>query len=257
LASTAVGFCNFSSLTKVIVNGSVCTPSLAQQIEEMVGCPVLNLYGLIEASGIVSVTVDEDSQQVRWNTSGKAIPGVEVKLVDERRNEISNNEVGELAVRGLLMLEYFNNEEKTKEAIDEEGWLYTGDLATIDDDGNITIVGRSKDMIIRGGFNIYPVDIETIINSSPKVQQVAVVGKEHRIVGEQTIAFIVPKAGETVTKKELTGLCKEHLANYKIPDQIILISELPISENNKIQKNILKEYLETGVPAEMRINPDK
>lgn len=127
-----------------------------------------------------------DSEDIRYNTVGRPIPGVEIKIVNPiSREEIAKGEVGELAIRGYNMQGYYNNPQKTAEVIDEEGWLYTGDLAKYYDDENISIVGRCKDMIIRGGFNVYPSDIEEYILQIPKVQTTAVVGREHKVLGEE------------------------------------------------------------------------
>ena len=161
LSSDLLNFCNFDKLKLTVVSGSLCSYKLAKRIEERTQTKLLNGYGLIEGTGIAVITRPEDSEDVRLNTVGRAIHGVETKIVDENRKEVSEGEVGEIALRGNLMKGYYNKPEKTKEAIDEDGWLYTGDLGRYyKHTENIQIVGRSKEMIIRGGFNVYPIDVE-------------------------------------------------------------------------------------------------
>jgi fatty-acyl-CoA synthase len=185
---------NFDHLDKVVVSGSLCPADLAVRIEKTMGCTLLNGYGLIEATGVVTLTRPDDPEDVRCNTVGRPIPGVEMKVVDENRNPCAPGEVGELAVRGYLMKGYYKNEAKTREVIDEQGWLYTGDLACVyDEKGNVQIKGRSKDMVIRGGFNVYPIDIEECLINHELVEDVAVVGRPDEILGESLVAFVIPK----------------------------------------------------------------
>ena len=250
LSSAAIRFANFSALKKVVVSGSVCTPELARKIEQYTGCRLLNGYGLVEATGVVTITRFDDPDDIRINTVGRPIPGVEIKIVDQYRNEVPQGEVGELATRGYLMKGYLSKPEETDGIIDDEGWLYTGDLARYYDDENITIMGRCKDMIIRGGFNIYPVDIEEEILKHPEVLDVSVVGKPHGVMGEQTVAFVVPKPGAAINKNDIRQFCAGKLANYKIPDHIIFISQMPIILAGKVQKSTLREWTLNGVPEE-------
>ena len=188
LSLPAFDFMPFNHLTKVVVSGSLCSSALASKIQEKTGATLLNAYGLIEATGVVTVTHPEDSDDVRLNSVGRPIPGVELKIVDENRQTLPNGETGELAVKGYLMKGYYKKEEKTGEVIDDEGWLYTGDLACYcEDNKNIRIVGRIKDMVIRGGFNVYPIDIEECLLTSEDIEDVSVVGKEDEILGERLI----------------------------------------------------------------------
>jgi fatty-acyl-CoA synthase len=248
-------FVSFDNLEKTIVSGSLCSSNLAKRIYETTDTTLLNGYGLIEATGVVTVTRPDDPLDVQLNTVGRPIPGVNLKIVDQNHNEVEKGEVGELAVRGYLMNGYYGNEEKTKSVIDEEGWLYTGDLACYYKDGeNIQIVGRNKDMIIRGGFNVYPIDIEEEISNCNKVQDVAVVGKEHEILGEVIVAFIVPDPSMKITKGEIMEHCKEYLSDYKMPDEIYFVKQLPTLLSGKIRKNILKEWLNTEIPQEELFN---
>lgn len=245
---------SFEHLDKVVVSGSLCPAELATRIEKTMGCILLNGYGLIEATGVVSLTRPDDSEDVRINTVGRPIPGVEVKVVDENRTECPRGEVGELAVRGYLMKGYYKKEEKTREVIDEEGWLYTGDLACIyDDAGNIQIKGRSKDMVIRGGFNVYPIDIEECLLNHDLIEDAAVVGRPDEIMGESLTAFVVPKPDASLTGGDVKRFCRGKISNYKVPDDVEFVSQLPTILSGKVQKNVLKEWVISGIPDENRI----
>jgi fatty-acyl-CoA synthase len=247
-------YINFQHLKKVVVSGSLCSYNLAKRIQDSVGCTLLNAYGLIEATGVVTVTHPDDTEAVRLNTVGRPIPGVEIKIVDGQRQEVKIGEIGELAVRGYLMKGYYKNKTKTKAIIDEEGWLYTGDMACYYEDGvNIRIVGRCKDMVIRGGFNVYPIDIEECLLTSDKIEDVAVVGKADEILGESLVAFVIPKPEAEMTSAEVKMHCRGKIANYKIPDEVFFVSQFPILVSGKVRKNILAEWAVSGIPEENRL----
>lgn len=249
----AINFTDFSNLSKVVVSGSLCSRELAKQIEQRMGCRVINIYGLIEATSAVTMTREDDPEEIRFGTVGRPIPGVQIKIVDEKRNEVRHGDIGELAVRGFCMKEYYKNPDKTKAVLDEEGWLYTGDLARYYDDENISIVGRCKDMIIRGGFNVYPSDIEECIFELPQVQDVAVIGRNHELFGEEIIAYIVVKPGEKLEERDVRSWVFRNIANYKNPDKIVFISEMPIILSGKIDKKMLSEWAIDGVPQDKQI----
>lgn len=241
----------FKHLKKVVVSGSLCTPNLAARIEESTKCTLINAYGIIEATGLVSMTRLDDPLDVRMNTVGRPITGFQIKIVDENRKEVPKGEIGELAIKGCLMKGYYRQPEKTKEVIDDEGWLYTGDLAKYYKDNiNICIVGRKKDMIIRGGFNVYPVDIEECLLGFDKVDDVSVVAKEDTILGEAIVAFVIPKAGVELKEGEIKAFCRGKISNYRIPDIVHFVSQFPVLDSGKIQKNILREWAENGIPAD-------
>lgn len=248
-----INFTKFDKLNLLIVSGSLCSPALAKRIEEKLGCVLVNAYGLIEATSVVTMTRREDSEEIRYNTVGRPIPGVEIKIVDQDRKELKKGEIGELAVKGYNMIGYYHKPEKTAEIIDSEGWLYTGDLAKYYDDENISIVGRCKDMIIRGGFNVYPSDIEEYIMQLEQVESVAVIGKENEILGEEIVAYIVLVPGAQLQEKDVKKYLFEKIANYKMPDKIYFISEMPIILAGKIDKRVLKDWTENGIPAEKQI----
>lgn len=253
LNSRAISFADFSALKKIVVSGSLCSPELAKRIEERIGCSLLNAYGLIEGTSVVTMTRSGDPEEVRRNTVGRPIPGVEIKIVDGDRKPVPQGEIGELAIRGYVMAGYYNNEEKTAEIMDEEGWLYTGDLARFYDQENISIVGRCKDMVIRGGYNVYPSDIEEVILQIPQVQTAAVVGRPHSVLGEELVAFVVLRAGETVSTNEINRYIFRNLANYKLPDHIYLISDMPTILAGKIDKKVLSDWAVNGIPADKQI----
>lgn len=241
----------FKDLAKVVVSGSLCTPYLARSIERTTGCRLINAYGIIEATGLVTMTRLDDPEDVRLHTVGRPIDGFQVKIVDKDRNEVPKGEVGELAVKGYLMKGYYKNEAKTREVIDEDGWLYTGDLACYYGDGvNLCIAGRIKDMVIRGGFNVYPVDIEECLLHFEKVEDVSVVGQPDDILGEAITAFVIPKPGEEITEGEIKAFCRGRISNYKVPDNVHFVSQFPILESGKVQKNILRQWAVEGIPAE-------
>jgi len=251
LSSPLAKFASFEKLEKTVVSGSLCSYHLAKNIENTTKSILLNAYGLIEATGVVTATMPNDSEDVRLNTVGRPIQGVEIKIVDEDRNEVPKHKVGEIAIKGYLMKGYYKNEAKTKEVIDNEGWLYSGDIGCYYKDGkNIQIVGRVKDMIIRGGFNIYPIDIEEELLCVEKVQDVAVVGKDDEILGEAIVAFVIPKPGIKFTKGEILKHCREQISNHKIPDEVFFVKQFPTLLSGKVKKNILREWANTKVPEE-------
>jgi fatty-acyl-CoA synthase len=248
-------YVRLKKLEKVIVSGSLCTPNLAKRIEKSTGTRLINVYGLIEATGVVTSTRLEDSEDIRLNTVGRAIEGVEIKIVDEKRQEVKHGEVGELAVKGYLMGGYYKKENETRNVIDKDGWLYTGDLAKYyKETQNIAIVGRKKDMIIRGGFNVYPVDIEECALEFDKIIDISVVGKEHEILGECIVAFVIPKPGVDLKESEVLSFCRGKISNYKIPDEVIFVSQFPILDSGKVKKNVLKKWADSKVPRNYKLD---
>ncbi|MDP4182356.1 MAG: class I adenylate-forming enzyme family protein, partial [Bacillota bacterium] len=239
---------DLTHLQRCVVSGSLCAPTLAKKIAELTKGMVINAYGLVEATCISTITRLDDTPEVTFNTIGRPVDGVEYKIVDSDRNEVPKGEVGELALRGFNMKGYYKNPEKTKEVIDEEGWLYTGDLVKLYDDRNLSIVGRSKDMVVRGAFNVYPSDIEDCLYEFDKIHDVAVVGKPNDIMGESLVAFVVPKPGAVLKEGDIMKFCRGKISNYKIPDDVFFISQMPILESGKVKKNVLREWAVSGVP---------
>jgi fatty-acyl-CoA synthase len=217
-------------------------PELAYQIRERIGCAVAIGFGTTELGGSVSATSLWDPDQKQAETVGQLRLGAEAKIVDEQRNELSSGEVGELAVRTeTVMKGYYKAPEATAEVLDEEGWYYTGDLATIDENGYVSIVGRKKDMIIRGGQNIYPPEVEKYLVTHEKIFEVAVLGVPGPLGAERVWAYIVPVTGAELTAAEVAEYCRGQIAPYKIPDEVRIVSELPRAHGSKIQKFKLRE----------------
>lgn len=243
---------DLTHLQRCVVSGSLCSPTLAAKIAELTKGLIINAYGLVEGTCISTITRLDDSPEVTFNTIGKPIDGVEFKIVDSQRKEVPKGEVGELALKGFNMKGYYKNPEKTKEVIDDEGWLYTGDLVKMYDDENITIVGRSKDMVVRGAFNVYPSDIEECLYGYDKIHDVAVVGKPNEILGESLVAFVVPKPGASLKEGDIMKYCRGKISNYKIPDDVVFISQMPILESGKIKKNVLRDWAVSGTPEDQR-----
>jgi fatty-acyl-CoA synthase len=209
---------------------------------EELGCDVCICYGLTEASPVVTMTRFEDHMQKRVETVGRPLPGVEVKVVDELCQKVPIGETGELACRGYnVMLGYWKKPEATREVIDEEGWLYTGDLASLDADGYVRIVGRKKDMYIVGGFNVYPAEVEEVLFAHQAVQNVAVVGVPDPVMGEVGMAFIIPRAGEEAIPQDIIDFCAKRIAGFKVPRYVVITPDFPMTPSGKVQKYKLAE----------------
>jgi fatty-acyl-CoA synthase len=179
-----------------------------------------------------------------------AAPEIEIKIVDKNRQPLPVGEPGEIAYRGTVVIkEYFRLPEKTAADIDKDGWFYSGDVAYLDEDGNIHLVGRAKEMYITGGFNVYPAEVEEYINRFPGVMLAACVAVPHPILGEVGRAYIVAQPGAAINTKELAEFLKQYLADYKIPREFILREFLPMTLLGKIEKKLLRQEVEAEVAA--------
>ncbi|AGA30220.1 AMP-binding protein [Singulisphaera acidiphila] len=230
---------NLSSLRTGIMAGSPCPLPLMEAVVTTMGASQMTIgYGQTEASPIITQTSVDDPIEVRVGTVGRPIPGVEVQLVDPvTRKEVGEGETGELRVRGHgVMAGYYKAPEATAQVIDAAGWLYTGDLAMRRADGNYRIVGRCKELIIRGGENIYPPEIEEFLHHHPAVAEVAVVGLPDVKYGEVIAAWVVPQPGATLTEEELRHYCRGQIAHFKVPHYIRIVSQLPKTVTGKIRK---------------------
>jgi fatty-acyl-CoA synthase len=189
------------------------------------------------------MTRTDDPLELRVSTVGKALPNVEVKIVNPETGEtVPPGIQGELCTRGYhVMKGYYNMPEATASAIDKEGWLHTGDLAVMDENGYCKITGRLKDMIIRGGENIYPREIEEFLYTHPKIKDVQVVGVPSEKYGEEVVAFIQLKEGESATQEEIKEFCTGRIARFKIPAFILFVDEYPTTASGKIQKYRLRQ----------------
>ncbi|GIN97326.1 hypothetical protein J6TS1_31960 [Siminovitchia terrae] len=244
---------DLSSLRTGIIAAAPCPVEIVKRIRHTMGCEIMVAYGLSETSPTLTMTSFDDSDLVRAETVGKALPGAEIKIVDDNRNEVMNGEVGEIACRSFgVMKGYCHMREQTKEALDENGWFYTGDLGTIDPEGNLRIVGRKKEMIIRGGYNIYPREVEEVFYKHPDVLEVAVVGLPDTVLGEITCACIKLKADSKTSELRLLQFIKNEISDYKVPDKIILMDEFPMTASGKIRKISLQEQLAESLQGELR-----
>jgi acyl-CoA synthetase (AMP-forming)/AMP-acid ligase II len=205
---------------------------------------VVTGYGLTETTGTVSMCRHDDPPEVIATTVGRPLPGVQVRVVDADGKEVAAGEPGEILVRGFnVMREYFEDPEATRQAIDEEGWLRTGDIGVLGKDGNLRITDRKKDMYIVGGFNAYPAEIEGIVLRHPKVAQVAVVGVPDERLGEVGVAFVVPREDDTLDPDELVAWCRDNMANFKVPRAVRIVDALPLNPTGKVMKFKLREQL--------------
>jgi acyl-CoA synthetase (AMP-forming)/AMP-acid ligase II len=234
---------DLSSLLYVGLVAAPVPPSLIDEFQERLGCPVLNGFGATEMfGGPASLDPFGDSMTALRETVGKIKPEYEARIVDENRKPLPTGEVGELAVRGgVRMLGYYKADELTKKTFDEEGWYYTGDQATIDEEGYIRIVGRIKDMIIRGGQNIYPAELESVMITHPMISQVTVIGIPDAIAGEKVLAFVIPEGNSDLTPVDVLNFCRENMAPYKVPANVHFVDTFPLNASGKVLKRVLRE----------------
>jgi fatty-acyl-CoA synthase len=226
-----------SSLLVCGIGAAPCSQQLAQEIERRFGCPVHIGYGSTEMGGGIAVTSLGDDDRQRTATVGQPMPGMEVKIVDEERRELPPGEVGELACRSDgVMRGYYRAPEITAEVLDEDGWYYTGDLARLDARGYVQIVGRKKDVIIRGGQNIYPAEIESHLTAHPQIREAALVGVPSGLAGESAWAFVIPEEGAQMTGQQVKDHCRAALEPYKIPSHVRFVADFPRTSTGKPQK---------------------
>ena len=232
------------SLRTGIMAGSPCPIEVMKRVVQLMHCREMTIaYGLTEASPVITQTTTEDPIELRVTTVGKPLPHTEVKIVHPQTGQLLPLGVqGELCARGYLVMKgYYNNHEATKLAIDPDGWLRTGDLATLDENGYCKITGRVKDMIIRGGENIYPREIEEFLFTCPGISNVQVVGVPDPKYGEQVVAWVKLEPGAALTAEEIRNFCKGKIADYKIPRCIRFVDSFPLTVTGKIQKFKMRE----------------
>jgi acyl-CoA synthetase (AMP-forming)/AMP-acid ligase II len=232
------------SCLRLAVTGAAAIPvSLIHQMrDELHFDTVLTAYGLTESCGVATMCRQGDDAEVIATTSGRAIPDVEVRCVDADNKEVARGEAGEIVVRGYnVMSGYFENETETQKAIDSEGWLHTGDVGIMDEQGNIRITDRIKDMFIVGGFNCYPAEIENQLVSHEAVAQAAVIGIADERMGEVAMACVVKAADAQIDEEGLINWCRDNMANYKVPRKVAFLDALPLNATGKVQKFVLRE----------------
>ncbi|HYF44572.1 MAG TPA: FadD3 family acyl-CoA ligase [Acidimicrobiales bacterium] len=233
---------DMSSLRLAVTGAAPIPVELVTRMKDELGFEtVVTGYGLTEAHGIATMCRHDDDPATIANTDGRAIPDVEVLVVDEDGNEVPRGEPGEVVVRGYnVMSGYFEDPEQTAEAIDADGWLHTGDIAVMDERGYLDITDRKKDMFIQGGFNAYPAEIESLLLEHPDIAQVAVIGVPDDRLGEVGMAFVVPASGSSPEESDLIAWAREHMANYKAPRYVELVEALPMNASNKVLKTELR-----------------
>jgi len=236
---------DLGSLRTGIMAGAPCPVELMKQvISDLHMSQVTIGYGMTETGPLSTQTLPDDPLDLRVGTVGPALPHTEIKIIDESGHIVRRGEPGELCARGYnVMLGYWNEEEHAEEGVDACGWMHTGDIATMDDQGYVRIVGRSKDMLIRGGENVYPREIEEFLYTNPKIDQVEVVGVPDPKFGEEIVACIRLGEGETATAEEIREFCRGRLAHFKIPRYVHFVTEFPMTITGKVQKYILREQL--------------
>ncbi|WP_066341927.1 AMP-binding protein [Azohydromonas lata] len=241
-----------SSMRRVISGGTSIPVSLMEQLKSQWGAEPAIVFGMTEASPIIAQTLPEDSFELRSTTVGRPLPFTEVKIVDSEGGVVGHGQPGELLVRGYnVMKGYYKMPEQTARAIDAEGWLHSGDMASMDGRGYIRIVGRIKDMLIRGGENVYPAEVEGFLMRHPKVRQAEVVGVPDPYMGEEGAAFVRLKEGESMAEQEVVDYCRANLSRHKLPKYIRFIDAFPLTPSGKVKKFELRAQLieELGLDA--------
>jgi long-chain acyl-CoA synthetase len=223
-----------SGLKLCASGGSAMPVEVLKGFEEAFGCKVLEGYGLSETSPVASF--NHPDRERKPGSIGTPIEGVEMRVVDDEGNDVAQGEVGEIVIRGHnVMKGYWQRDDATAESI-KDGWFHTGDMAQVDSDGYFFIVDRKKDMIIRGGYNVYPREIEEVLYEHPAVREAAVVGVPHDSLGEEVGAAIALKDGAEASEDEIRAFAKERIAAYKYPRQVWFVDELPKGPTGKVLK---------------------
>ena len=238
-------FANYrtDSLRIAFTGGTSIPPSLMRRIQETVGAEPMIIMGMTECSPIITQTDPSDPFETRLSTAGIPLPHTELRIIDpETGATVGWGEKGELCIRGYLLTQgYFDMPEKTAETIDAEGWLHSGDLAVLEESGHLSIVGRLKDMIIRGGENVFPVEIEDYLLEHPAIAQAQVVGVPDADLGEEIFAFVMPVRDSALAPEEVQGYCREGLARHKMPKYVHALDAFPMTPNGKVQKFTLRD----------------
>jgi len=206
---------------------------------------VLIAYGQTETSPVNHITLSNDSLAKRTETVGRAVPWVEIKITDENNRVVPVGEKGEICARGYSVMQgYWNDEERTRETIDAANWLHSGDLGVMDDEGYVQVVGRIKDMIIRGGENVYPREVEEFLYTNSNIAEVQVFGIPDSKMGEEVCAWIQLHPGKSMTEDELKSFCHGQITHFKVPRHVRFVSEFPMTVTGKIQKFIMRDEMQ-------------
>ena len=234
-----------ASLQKATTGAAVIPTTLVEDMWQILGLEtVITAYGLSETCGLVTMCRQGDTAETIATTSGRAIPDIELAIVDSDNRPVPAGQTGEIVVRGFNVMQgYFNNPEATAETIDPDGWLHTGDIGHLDEDGNLSITDRLKDMYISGGFNCYPAEIEQLLPRHPAISQAAVVGVPDDRLGEVGAAFLIASDAHRPDDQSLRDWCRQEMANYKIPRRFSWLDELPLNASGKVLKTTLRGML--------------
>jgi acyl-CoA synthetase (AMP-forming)/AMP-acid ligase II len=243
---------DFSTLRVAALGGAAIPPELVRQMRDTLGCPVITRYTSTEA-GVTTSTLATDSPDVIATTVGRPTPEVELRIGAPGDGAVlSGGEIGEVLCRSPAMMRgYWRDPETTDQVVDADGWLHTGDLGFVGDDGNLRLVGRLKEMYIRGGYNVYPSEVESVLVEHPDVARVAVIGAPDPVLGEVGVAFVVatPDADPTALSRDaLRVWCRDRLADYKAPDRVIVVDDLPTTSMLKVDKRALSARAQQGAP---------
>lgn len=235
---------DLSTLRTGMVGSAPIPPNKVKEIRDRMGINLCQSYGITETVSVTMTPYDDDEQKIT-NTLGKPIPGVELRIVDENRREIQSGKTGEIAIKSFGMMKgYYKMQKHTESVLDQEGWFYTGDLGVKDDEGYLHFVGRKKEMIIRGGYNIYPQEIEAVLTKHPDIMVASIVGIPDEVLGEVACAFIQLKKGTEMKEEDLKEYVKSQLANYKVPEKVLFIDDFPMTASGKIQKSRLLDRVD-------------
>jgi acyl-CoA synthetase (AMP-forming)/AMP-acid ligase II len=255
---------DFSGLRVAAIGGASIPPELVRTMRDTLGCPVITRYTSTEA-GVTTSTLVSDTPEVIANTVGRPTPEVELLVIDPATGApVRTGEVGEVICRSPAMMRgYWHDPEQTATVIDPDGWLHTADLGYVGDDGNLRLVGRLKEMYIRGGYNVYPAEVEAVLSEHPAIAAAAVVGAPDPVLGEIGVAFVVPAPGAgsggagsggagsgALERDAVRAWCRERLTDYKCPDRIVVLDELPVTAMMKVDKLGLLELATSVAPAD-------
>jgi fatty-acyl-CoA synthase len=234
---------DLSTLRTGIMAGSPCPVEVMKRVQSQMHMTEVTIaYGMTETSPVSTQSATDDPLERRVSTVGRVQPHLEIKIVDVEGRIVPRGETGEFCTRGYsVMRGYWGDEDKTREAIDAAGWMHTGDLATMDDEGYVNIVGRLKDLVIRGGENIYPREVEEFLYRHPQIQDVQVIGVPDSKYGEELCAWVQLREGATVSAQEIQAFCKGQIAHYKIPRYVHFVDGFPMTITGKIQKYVMRQ----------------
>jgi fatty-acyl-CoA synthase len=256
LAHPEFGAFDLSALRTGIMAGSPCPTEVMKQVSEEMGIREISIaFGMTETSPVTTFVRIDDTLENRCSTVGQVMPHTEIKIVDPSTgNTVPRGRPGEYLARGYVVMRgYWNEPERTAEAIDSARWMHSGDLATMDEQGYVRVVGRIKDMILRGGENVYPREIEEFLYRHPQIADVQVIGVPDAHYGEQVMAWIVPREHAALTEEAVREFCRDQIAHFKVPRYVKFVDAFPMTVTGKVQKYKMREAAieELGLAAGM------